>query len=146
MLQQNPHTNDDVLLGLQFSVIHTLESQSLVHYMRKVHCIEKIRKYKVSLFSMQWKPSYTDTIVSGQLYFNTAAFPNPRFNSETNSVFLHSRNRTIPVGDSLRSKRVPVFSTNSRGIACYAGYVGDREQFQGLRVSSDELEVHSFVF
>ena len=52
MLQQNPHTNDDVLLGLQFSVIYTLKSQSLVHYMRKVHCIEKIPKYKVSLFSM----------------------------------------------------------------------------------------------
>ena len=41
MLQQNPHNDGDVLLGLQFSVIYTLKSQSLVHYMRKVHYIGK---------------------------------------------------------------------------------------------------------
>ena len=37
----------------------------------------------------------TDTLVSGQLYLRPPCLK-PRFNSHTNSVFLHSRKRTFP--------------------------------------------------
>ena len=37
----------------------------------------------------------TDTLVSGQLYLRPLCFK-PRFNSHTNSVFLHSREQTFP--------------------------------------------------
>ncbi len=37
----------------------------------------------------------TDTLVSGQLYLRLPGLK-PRFNSHTNSVFLHSRKRTFP--------------------------------------------------
>ena len=37
----------------------------------------------------------TDTLASGQLYLRPPCLK-PRFNSHTNSVFLHSRKRTFP--------------------------------------------------
>ena len=56
MLQQNPHTNDDVLLGLQFSVIYTLKSKSLVPWIITLYAESPLywkNAYEVSLFS-QW--------------------------------------------------------------------------------------------
>ena len=37
----------------------------------------------------------TDTLASGQLYLRTPQFSNPRFTSQSNSVFAHSRKRTL---------------------------------------------------
>ena len=38
----------------------------------------------------------TDTLISGQLYLRPPCLK-PHFNSHTNSVFLHSRERTFPL-------------------------------------------------
>ena len=55
----------------------------------------------VETFLIQWnRSSQTDTLVSGQFYFNMAIFTKPVYpHSHTNSAFLHSHKRPAPVLD-----------------------------------------------